>query len=522
MKIVESRIDHLTMRYRVTLAPAFVEELRLRADVAREHGRASFSWGVGKGVPFLKNATNPRRIAPSADGTASFLDHRRRRAIWGELRFSRAAKVWNITNEPIFRMKIDAHAPGAEERLDDATGEHVKEGGWTVEVIFYAQHLAEIGLDAALTEGLNLASLCGEVHAQRVGRVDLAADIAGWAIEEDDVAKLAKRPRAKWTREFGDGSDKDEPSAQDFGKGALDKRTMTGLSVGRGGALMCRIYDKRAELTSSSDERTKLRKATEEARWTLGGWDGDEPVTRVEFQIRGVALQELGIRDPEIAYEVETNKEGKITGQRIAMGEGEDGRRRVLGIVDRLNAVWLTCIVWVRLVVLERTETGRLKPVARLPLDPRWALLHEVRFNARRGSPIKRFRSRVAASWAQGLGVAISQAGQAGELVALSESLTSYNEVDGHDVLRARLDKLKADEASRIFEALLNKCGDPMRANVHLAVRVNAARLRFAEKENDAAFSTGPPDEHGPGPRTATRRRGAEQSRSGETIGAVA
>ena len=529
LKVLGSRVDALTLGFRVTLDPAFTEALRVRGAVAAKHGRASFEWSVRAGVPWLRDGLAPRQHARDDGGDLEeFTEHRRRRAIWGELRYSRAARVWNIINEPFHRLHIDAQAPGATDRLDDVTGERITEGGWSVEVVFYAQHLAEITLEAALREGLALASMCGEVHEQRLRRIDLCADVAGWTIGEEDVTRLVKRPRAKWSKEYG--ANDGEPGAQDFGAGSLDRRTITGISVGRGGAMMARIYDKRTELAQPGDANER-RRLTEEARWAAAGWvcpEGDDPppVTRVEFQIRGVAIHELGIRDPEIAYEKTIGEDGRAV-HSIVTAPGPDGRPVVVGLVGRLDHVWRTCLDWVRLVVLERTASGRIKPVSRLENDARWKLLQEVTFAATRAAaPIQRFRARSAASSAQGLGVALSQAGRCGELGAYSlkdEQLSTYKEKDAEDVLRARVRTLKLEEADRICEWLLTKCGSPMAANVHLAVRANAARLRFLEtKEDDAPIATGPPDGYGPGSRAPARRGMHDDRGSREAIGAQA
>lgn len=521
MKVLGARVDALTLAFRVTLDPAFSEALRERAKVARQHGRAAFDWCVRVPKDDSGVVASRRRLgelpARWADEALRGVGTEYSSKIWGELRFSRALKVWNIVNEPFFRMRIDAQAPGKTERFSDLAGETIDEAGWTVEIVFYAQFLADVGLEVALREAEALASLTGEVHEQRVRRIDLCADVAGWTIAEDDVRKLAKRPRAKWSKHLGAGDEGewiDEDAhdlnvgADSFGRGSFDNRKVTGLAVGRGGAMMTRIYDKRCEL-----ERDEDRRRTEEARWTSNGWDGEEPVTRVEFQIRGVALAELGLRDPEVALEPETEIEvsidrrgrrrerERVVGHRIATGPGDDGRARVHGLVDRLDWVWRTCLDWARLVVLERTRSGRIKPVSRLPDDPRWALLREVTFaDARAPAPIKRFRARAAASSAQALGVSLSQAARDGELEPMSEDAIAYDD-DPIATLRGRVRTLKLSETERIVDWLLDKFGSAAMANVHLAVRANAARLRFLPRGERAEHAARPPPRDGPGPR---------------------
>jgi len=311
VKVLGARVDALTLAFRVTLDPLFVEALRKGAKLAKNHGRAAFEWCVHVPEDDTGTVARRRRLgelpARWREETPRGMRTELRSAIWGELRFSRALKVWNIVNEPYFRMRIDAHAPGATDRFSPIVepsayhdgllrkdgGATESEAGWTVEFVFYAQWLAEIGLEAALREAEAIVSQTGQVHEQRLRRIDLCADVAGWIIAEDDVRKLAKRPRAKWSKHLGAGDEGewiDEDAhdfnggADSFGRGSFDNRKVTGLAVGRGGAMMTRIYDKRCEL-----ERDEDRRRTEEARWTSNGWDGEEPVTRVEFQKIGRA-----------------------------------------------------------------------------------------------------------------------------------------------------------------------------------------------------------------------------------------
>jgi len=62
-------------------------------------------------------------------------------------------------------------------------------------------------------------------------------------------------------------------------------------------SLMGRIYDKSAELALPGREE-KL--SIERERWRLGGWNGSEAVTRVEFQHRGEYLAEIGLRRADV------------------------------------------------------------------------------------------------------------------------------------------------------------------------------------------------------------------------------
>lgn len=448
IRVVAHRVDALTLAYRVTLEESLVETFRRRALVAREHGRAALEW--------------------SRPGF---------RALVGELRYSRAAKVYDLTRDPYYRLHIDLCGPGAVEYVSDVTGEVVDEPGWNVELVWYAETLAAWGLARVLEESKTLATSLGRVHEERLRRIDLCADVAGWEIRPDDVDRVVKRPRCGKSI-ASDGAEIDDlgrarsvrpgelagPTTHE--QGNPGKRRVCGISVGRGGALMMRIYDKVLELGYARESKREA----EYDRWAAGGWDGIAPVTRVEFQLRGAVLPELGIRDPRAVRETVVDGNGKATGQRVVMHEG-----RPATLVDALPSLWATMLDWARIVVPGDGPTTRLKD------DPRWALLRDVDFGAPRALPVRRWRARSAASEAQALGVALSQAGRAGELVGVKWSTApeAYSARRAEGMLRARVLTLKVAETERIVRWLLERYGDATKANVHLAERARASRARF-------------------------------------------
>jgi hypothetical protein len=549
-RLLSSRIDALTMAFRVRLAPSFVETLKKRAEIASEHGRAGIEYENERG------------------------------AICGELRWSRTQKVWNVTREPSepewygYRLHVDMAAPGGGNpreceacggtcfrsmslpcarcrgggcALCEGVGSITKidecreckgsgfyeEPGFTLEIVWYAQSLAMHGLQRLVDDSARIARTCGEVYEARVRRIDLCADVEGWDIRADDVRRLAKRPRAKWAvddagLEREEGADRKE-SRGCHGTGALERRRITGISVGRGGALMCRVYDKRAEV-----ERDERRRELEEARWRDAGWKGVSPVARVEFQIRGVVLHEFGLRDPDAVVDPETRAPLAVCGEcgscrsasRLLPCDrcGSREIREQATIVHRIPDVWRTCLAWVRLVVPSVTRNGRPIPVSRLPLDERWELLHRVRWDRRPASLIHRVRIRGAASAAQALGVALSSAARDGRITRrLSEAREAYaDDADTLARLRRRVRGMMLLEADRIVDWLDERYEGPAGAAVHFAVRSNAARLRFKRGVVDADLSTGPPD--GDGPLSEVRARGGapESVQTFDARGAVA
>lgn len=502
-------------------------------------------------------------------------EHDRSRLVsknWGEIRWSQSLRSFVITNEPICRIRIDPYAPGGVGKRDcvpcggtgleggicpacrgdgrwlsDVDGLYHRcvacEGkgriapgacahcdgkgaeevpGFTVEIIWYAAALADWRLQRCLDESAAIFSNLGEVLETRLRRVDLCADVEGWEFSIDDVGKLAKKPRARWTYDddgvptegdrkvraererFGDrrllkkrrsAKERADDGAQIYGTGVLDTRRITGISVGRGGAIMMRIYDKRTELERPDKEQDREE---EEKRWRdpnegEGAWDGVSAVTRVEFQIRGVALKELGLRDPHACVEPITRLEpytsasGRkrtkvvVTGERILTAREADGREVQATIVHRLDDIWHACLGWCRLVVPRDSRNGNAVASTRLDDDPRWALLRTIRFVDGEPRALRRYRQRGAASAAQSMGVMLSQDGREGKLRELSEDREVYaaDPEKTERMLRGRLRRGKLREVERIMAGLVLKRGSIEDAAVHFAVRNNAAMARF-------------------------------------------
>jgi hypothetical protein len=522
--VVGSRVDAFTIAFRVFLDPAFVTRLRERAEVAKKYGRAAVEWEMrapdAPGSRVVDARTRfgelPLRWADDWAGPERVVTR-----CLGELRFSRAANAWQITNEPFFRAQVLLKGPGAGEGAPercaacdgigairgaacgacDGVGS-VEDPGWNVEVVWYAQEIARIGLRAVLAESKALAAAWGDVKEARVRRIDLCADVAGWEVKSEDLKRIVKRPRAGWNV-HDDGIEDQEQiffdrPADVAGGGQLASRHVTGISIGRGGAIMARLYDKRRELTRSSSDSSAEKREAEETRWRAAGWDGLAPVTRVEFQIRGMAVAEFGLRDPDGAtepvYVLEKDRRGKLRSRPAGVRTCVTADGEVLGLCERIDFLWSSCLDWCRLVVPEETRTGTPKAASRLPEDARWTLLRQVRFDeeARAAEPIRRFRKRSAASSAQSLGVGLSQAAREGLLSELGEDVVAVDAPDALSMLRAMLVALKLAEVERIERWLLEREGSPQGALACFAVRSNAARARFLRYARAAAPREGP------------------------------
>ena len=207
------------------------------------------------------------------------------------------------------------------------------EPGWTVETTFSGTTLIETDYRSAVIQSVHLAAAFGEVLEMRLRRLDLCADMAGFAIPMAEVDGWCTRPQlrsrkmravkmcpvprsertanAKYARRiikrYEDGElDRDEmiqhmPDIDDtyyFPEG-----NCTGWKFGKG--LICaRVYDKMAEMrmriqragSAAKRKQEGEKKLQEEAWWRRHDWSGKGKITRIEVQVRGEVLHELDAR----------------------------------------------------------------------------------------------------------------------------------------------------------------------------------------------------------------------------------
>jgi len=118
------------------------------------------------------------------------------------------------------------------------------------------------------------------ISGEKISRADLTLDV------KSDLPEVNLRggevvSYARGRTEFY--QDKSDLNIKHHFKGLEE----TGYSFGKGN-LMCRIYDKRAEIDHSN-------KTWFHALWRKQGWNGQSPVTRVEFQARRGFLKSMQI-----------------------------------------------------------------------------------------------------------------------------------------------------------------------------------------------------------------------------------
>jgi hypothetical protein len=500
MNVVHHRCDAFTIAFRTGLHKPLLEHLKDRARMAIEHGRVSVD-ADGK-------------LIGVADG-------------W-ELRYGRVSKRWNLIRQDHVRALVDLCAPGgiqvfeadpsdppfhvrtrdtmivptpyAIERLEEIelvqTATVVEEPGWTLELVWYAQYLADRSLRSVIEESRDIAAGFGRVFEERVRRIDLAADVAGFKIRPNDRKKLVTRSALRLDPKRSSEVVLEEEDGCDATMHAT-RRAITGLTVGKG-AIMCRMYDKQEELRVRIEDangpqevrRFSDKQTKELARWTAGGWNGKDPVSRVEFQIRGEALRELGVHtaddivEPLVASGVVTAENGTIqVTERWKKKRPPRVTGAVYGLEDYFPRLWSSCIDWTRLITREKTKKGKEKQPTRCKLDPRWEILHNVKWNARvewtDRLVIDRHRERKPVSSAQALGSMASLVAAREDLPLFDEKPEAYAD-NASAKLYSMLRVLCTWGIDQIAADLLTRWGSAEEAAAHLAIRLNAARSRFA------------------------------------------
>lgn len=311
--------------------------------------------------------------------------------------------------------------------------------GCELSVTFSAAFLATNGLSAAIGYARSLGAELGAVRELRLRRVDLAADVAGWEFREDDRSRFLMRSRCQLT-EFVELDEGDDVELRVHGTA----KRLTGYTVAPGGAVMCRIYDKRQELAVQSPEKA----AGEEYIWRSRGWDGSSAVARVEFQLRSEALRSFGLVDPV---------------------QLEAGRA--------LDALWQYLTRhWLRLISNDRENRSRCST------DPRWALLQGCQFrHASEPAARQFFRRGATAKHALGTWlsfVASHGATEGGQLVWLPPGAS---EDEARGVLASMAERWLAAGLGALCDRLVDLEGSAVAAVRYLSERVAAALARSAE-----------------------------------------
>lgn len=199
-----------------------------------------------------------------------------------------------------------------------------------------AEYLAHKGpmaikeeLESLLLEFCNSGS--GWFGTNAVSRIDLAADfVSSLSMESWD--------RHAWVTH-----------ATEIHSYAVD-REFTGWTVGLGGIISCRLYDKIREIVHSG-------KSWVMNQWVPAGWQAGEDVWRLEFEFKRDFLKERGLSSLE-------------------------------SVLDNLNGLWSYATTeWLRLSIPSESDATR----SRWPVHPLWAMLASLDWQSAKSVPLERF-----------------------------------------------------------------------------------------------------------------------------------
>lgn len=330
--------------------------------------------------------------------------------------------------------------------------------GWNLEVVPRATFLATHSLLESLALSKSVAQAMGAVWASRLRRTDLAADYMHFALCRLDADHFFTT-RAKTDGFLVEPKDVDGLGVADFSEHLDAKRQVTGVSIARGNPFSARVYNKRAELALPGREE---KRAIEEARWRSGGWTGKEEVARVELQVRGEALDDLDLRNPD-------------------------------DLDGRLDSVWQYGVQWTRLV---RPIRRRLREC---PLDPRWEPVVKTVFN-HASEPATRSRVRGGATAQQALGTAISRLGAIGHLPWLAQGneaafIAKMTLDEAESWLKRGLQVVFERQAEDCFRQLMLTKGAV--APLWFLIKVNAMRAGYSSVDDLHEELLGPADSDG-------------------------
>ncbi|MCB1937554.1 MAG: replication initiation factor [Nitrosomonas sp.] len=131
------------------------------------------------------------------------------------------------------------------------------------------------------------------------------------------------------------------------------EREFSGWTIGTGGVISCRLYDKTLEINKQS------KKFYLHELWKRTGWNGEDKVWRLEFQLKREVLTQKGL--------------SKLT-----------------EVLDNLNGLWSYAVTeWLRLTLPNPDDQTR----SRWPIHPLWGYLSSVDWNTDGGSLLSRFNN---------------------------------------------------------------------------------------------------------------------------------
>jgi len=171
----------------------------------------------------------------------------------------------------------------------------------------------------------------GDVQPPKVSRIDMFVDFAS-SMDMESLGRHAWVTKANSISQY------------------VQDGAFSGWTIGAGGVLMARLYNKQMEIKKSG-------KLYLEELWKEAGWDGETPVWRLEFEFRREVLGQLGFSG-------------------------------LPGILANLNGLWsYASTEWLKLTIPSETDQTR----SRWPIHPLWGYLASVDWEADGGPLLRQY-----------------------------------------------------------------------------------------------------------------------------------
>ncbi|HBQ26875.1 MAG TPA: replication initiation factor [Syntrophomonas sp.] len=156
-----------------------------------------------------------------------------------------------------------------------------------VQVLFSSNYLWSYGYQEAYNRFVEWfqAAFLLKIDGTRISRLDVCVDTDEAEFKAKDISGVVTYSKSK-TLHYDSPVDDVNYTGRQF----------TGMTIGRGKSILCRIYNKTVEITKSGKEWFK-------EIWEKNKWDDTKPVWRVEFQLRRKVLKEFGINSVDESFE---------------------------------------------------------------------------------------------------------------------------------------------------------------------------------------------------------------------------
>jgi len=239
-------------------------------------------------------------------------------------------------NSHIFDVSSKGRKPYAFILRDNWYNIAISGSGNSITPLAHVQLSSELltleGVDIAVSNLSHIIkSFCPSTNDPSVSRVDLCVDF----ITDYPLSEIIETNWITKAREMSR---------------YIDQRQFSGWQIGNRKKLSARLYNKTLEM--QKNPRPYL-----EHLWTKSGWDGIQPVWRIEFEFRRESLREIGVISIDSLYQHLTGLWQYVTQEWL--------RLAVINPNDGTQSRWQTTDLW---QVLQSVQWSGESEVSRIPV----------------------------------------------------------------------------------------------------------------------------------------------------------